>query len=67
MNSGPIRKEVEIKAPASEVWKAITQKESLKEWFFEVDDFQAVAGFEFTFTGKNEEGSFPLLSYHSDQ
>ena len=38
-------------APPANVWKAITQKELLKQWYFDIPDFKAVAGHEFTFEG----------------
>jgi uncharacterized protein YndB with AHSA1/START domain len=50
----PIVKETFIKAPASKVWKALTDKEQMKSWYFEVSDFKAEEGFEFSFWGENE-------------
>lgn len=51
----PIVKETFINAPASRVWQALTDKEQMKQWYFEVSDFKPVAGFEFSFWGENEE------------
>ncbi len=42
--------------PVSAVWKALTDKESMKQWYFEVDDFKAIPGFEFSFQGQGKEG-----------
>lgn len=41
-------------APVEKVWKAITDKEDMKHWYFDLSEFRAEVGFEFTFTGKNE-------------
>src|ERR1700738_4962904 len=38
-------------APASNVWKAITQPELLKQWYFDVPEFKPEPGFEFSFEG----------------
>lgn len=52
------RKEVVVErtfhASVEEVWKALTDKDQLKEWYFEVSDFEPVPGFEFRFYGENE-------------
>ncbi len=39
------------KAPVSLVWKAITQKELMKQWYFDLKEFKAEVGFVFEFTG----------------
>jgi uncharacterized protein YndB with AHSA1/START domain len=36
-------------APAALVWKAITNKADMNQWFFELAEFKAEAGFEFRF------------------
>ena len=49
-NSKPdeaIIKEVVINAPASKVWRALTDKEQMKQWYFDVSSFELEAGFEF--------------------
>jgi uncharacterized protein YndB with AHSA1/START domain len=47
-------------SPAS-VWKAITDKDQMKQWYFDVDDFKAQVGFEFEFQGQNEGRTFQHL------
>ena len=37
------------------VWKALTEKELMKQWYIEVDEFKPVVGFKFIFWG-GEEG-----------
>jgi uncharacterized protein YndB with AHSA1/START domain len=44
-------------APVSRVWKAITDKNELKQWYFALSDFRAVPGFEFEFSGEGKKGA----------
>lgn len=52
------RKEVVVERifdiPIADVWEALTDREQLKEWYFEVSDFRPEAGFEFQFYGEHE-------------
>jgi len=41
-------------APIEKVWEALTNKELMKQWYFEVSDFKAKVGFEFQFLAENE-------------
>ncbi len=50
----PIIKEVLLDAPVSRVWKAITDKADMKQWYFDLADFKPEVGFEFQFYGENE-------------
>jgi uncharacterized protein YndB with AHSA1/START domain len=50
-----IEKRVTINAPVSKVWKALTDKDELKEWMMMPTDFEAVIGKEFTFKAKGNE------------
>lgn len=45
-------------ASASRVWKAITNKEDMKLWYFDLKEFRAEVGFEFEFTGGSETKSY---------
>ena len=38
-------------APISTVWKAITDKNDMKQWYFDLAEFKPEVGFEFQFTG----------------
>lgn len=38
------------------VWKALTEKEIMKQWYFDVKEFKAVVGFRFEFWGGEEGG-----------
>lgn len=43
-------------APIQLVWKAITEKDLMKQWYFELNDFKAEDGFEFQFYGQGLKG-----------
>jgi uncharacterized protein YndB with AHSA1/START domain len=47
----PLIKEVLLNAPASKVWKAITDKNEMKQWYFDLKGFKPEVGFEFQFEG----------------
>lgn len=40
----------------SVVWRALTEKELMKNWYFELKEFNPVVGFKFDFVGSTEEG-----------
>src|SRR6185369_6683896 len=37
--------------PIAKVWKAITNNEDMKHWYFDLAEFRPEVGFEFEFTG----------------
>ena len=55
MESAPIIKEVIVHASVSNVWQAITEKEKMKLWYFDIAEFKPEVGFEFQFVAENEE------------
>jgi len=38
------------------VWQAITEKELMKQWYFDLEEFHAVVGFRFEFMGGEPNG-----------
>lgn len=42
-------------APIETVWEALTEKEQMKHWYFDVSDFKAEPGFTFHFTGGDDQ------------
>ncbi|KAB2837865.1 MAG: SRPBCC domain-containing protein [Melioribacteraceae bacterium] len=56
MNVQPLIKEVVINADASKVWEAITNKDKMKEWYFDIAEFKPEVGFEFQFAGQGLKG-----------
>jgi uncharacterized protein YndB with AHSA1/START domain len=61
MKSEPVIVERTYQAPIERVWKAITDKDQMKQWYFDVSAFRPEVGFEFTFEGKNEGVTFVHL------
>jgi uncharacterized protein YndB with AHSA1/START domain len=43
-------------AKRKDVWLAITQKDLMKQWYFDLPEFKAEVGFTFEFTGGEEGG-----------
>ena len=43
-------------ASVEKVWKAITDKDQMKEWYFDISEFRPVEGFEFEFYGEGKDG-----------
>lgn len=56
MNNEPFVIERTYNAPLSRVWEAITDKEKMKVWYFDIAEFKPEVGFEFQFTGKGSKG-----------
>jgi len=56
MNTEPIIVEAAFKATTEQVWKAITDKDQMKQWYFDLAEFKPEIGFEFEFTGQGRKG-----------
>ncbi len=52
MSNQPIELERIINAPISKVWKAITDKNEMKNWYFDLAEYKAEKGFKFQFHGR---------------
>ena len=48
-------REVSLNAPVSKVWKAITDKNDMKQWYFDLVEFKPEVGFEFEFYAGDEK------------
>ena len=60
MNTDPIVLEETYNAPISVVWKAITDKDQMRQWFFEpMTSFQPEVGFETEFDVQCEGQNYP--------
>jgi uncharacterized protein YndB with AHSA1/START domain len=55
MNTEPFVIERVYSAPVERVWKALTDKHAMKQWYFDIAEFKPEVGFEFTFEGGSEE------------
>jgi uncharacterized protein YndB with AHSA1/START domain len=58
MSTQPIIVEKVVNAPVARVWKAITDHQQMKEWYFKMPAFEAKKGFEFTFEGGTKDQKF---------
>lgn len=45
----PIIVQQKIEAPIDEVWVALTDKERMRSWYFDIEDFELKTGKEFNF------------------
>jgi uncharacterized protein YndB with AHSA1/START domain len=52
----PIVVEHTYHAPVKRVWEALTVKEQMKQWYFDLDEFRAEKGFKFSFYGQGHKG-----------
>jgi uncharacterized protein YndB with AHSA1/START domain len=60
MTESPFIIERTLNAPVDLVWKAITDKTQMKQWYFDLAEFRAEIGFQFEFDGGPEDG----IRYH---
>ena len=58
MNQEPIVMECRLNSPADKVWLALTEKDKMKQWYFDIENFKAELGFEFQFDGGSEEKKY---------
>jgi uncharacterized protein YndB with AHSA1/START domain len=61
MKQEPFVIERTLNAPAAKVWEAITDKEQMKQWYFDIAEFKPEVGFEFQFEGSNEDRRYMHL------
>jgi uncharacterized protein YndB with AHSA1/START domain len=55
MNTKPFVIERTYNASSDRVWKAITDKKEMKQWYFDLKEFKPEVGFEFSFLGGDEK------------
>jgi uncharacterized protein YndB with AHSA1/START domain len=58
MKPEPIVIERTYHAPIEKVWNAITDKNEMKLWYFDLAEFKPDVGFQFTFVGGTEHKSY---------
>jgi uncharacterized protein YndB with AHSA1/START domain len=58
INKTPFTIERIYKAPIARVWKAITDKNQMKQWYFDLEEFKPEVGFEFQFSGGPPQKSY---------
>ena len=62
----PIEITQTINAPVQRIWKALTDREQMKRWYFDIDKFRAEAGFVFSFEGGTETTQYTHLCTITD-
>ena len=58
MNSEPFVIERTYNAPIEKVWHAITNKQAMKQWYFDLKEFKPEVGFEFQFEGGPDDKTY---------
>lgn len=58
MKNEPFIIERTYHAPVTKVWKAITDKNEMKEWYFDIAEFKPEVGFEFHFSAGTAEKKY---------
>ncbi len=61
MDSKSLVIEQEYNAPIELVWRAITEKELMNKWYFDVPDFKPEVGCKFQFEGGTEDRRYMHL------
>ena len=56
MKTTPVVIERTFDAPVERVWRAITDKNDMREWYFDLEAFRPEVGFEFEFAGVGNDG-----------
>lgn len=58
MKAEPIIIEKLFDASAATIWKALTDKDVMKQWYFDLEEFKPEVGFEFSFPGGPDGKSY---------
>ncbi len=58
MDNSPVTIVKVLNATPGRVWKAITDKNEMKQWYFDLKEFKPEVGFVFEFTGGDEEKQY---------
>jgi uncharacterized protein YndB with AHSA1/START domain len=58
MKHQPLIIERTLDAPVEIIWKAITDKDQMKQWYFDLEKFKPEVGFEFRFEGRKDDQSY---------
>lgn len=58
MQTTPFTIERTYNASMDTVWQAITDKNKMKQWYFDLPEFKPEVGFEFSFTGGPPERTY---------
>jgi len=57
----PVIIERTLSAPVAKVWKALTDVDQMRQWYFDLKEFEPEVGFEFEFVVEHEGNSYHHL------
>lgn len=60
MQINQVTKEIILQASVETVWRAITDKEEMKRWYFTIDEFIPEPGFQFKLYGERKGIQYPI-------
>jgi uncharacterized protein YndB with AHSA1/START domain len=58
MKTQPFIIERTYNAPIARVWRALTDKDEMKQWYFDLKEFKPEVGFKFQFWGGDEKKKY---------
>ena len=58
MKTQPFTIERTYNAPIARVWQALTDKDEMKQWYFDLKEFKPEVGFKFQFWGGDEKKKY---------
>jgi uncharacterized protein YndB with AHSA1/START domain len=61
MKQAPFVIEQTYNAPAEKVWRAITDVDQMRQWYFDLKEFKPEVGFEFQFEGGKDDDVYVHL------
>lgn len=61
MKPEPVIVERTFNAPVERLWRAITDRDEMKKWYFDIAEFKPEVGFEFSFEGGDENKTYVHL------
>ena len=61
MNNNDLIIEKTYNAPIDRVWRALTDPEQMKQWYFDLPGFKAEVGYEFSFVVSNDKHEWSHL------
>jgi len=56
METKPLIVERTLNAHAARIWQALTDNDQMKQWYFQLENFEPRVGFEFHFKGQGAKG-----------
>src|SRR5579864_1560705 len=59
--SEPVVVERTLNAPVAKVWRALTDVDQMRQWYFDLKEFKPQVGFEFEFVVEHEGNSYHHL------